>query len=46
MTKQFEKMYKDLVMTNYFIFKYNARFAGSGFDILDEELLSGIDIPN
>jgi len=42
---KFEKMYKDLVMTNYFIFRYNAKLTGSGFDILDEELFS-LDVPN
>ena len=42
---RFEKMYKDLVMTNYFIFRYNAKLADSSLDIFDEGSL-GLDVPN
>ena len=45
MNKLFEKMYKDLVMTNYFIYRYNTRLIGSDFDILDEKQFS-LDVPN
>jgi len=45
MNKIFVKLYKDLVMTNYFIFKYNARLE-SGFEGFEEDIFSGIDIPN
>jgi len=39
---KFSKMYKDLAMTNYFIFRYNNKLASS-LEIFDEEIL---DVPN
>ena len=40
---KFAKLYKDLVMTNYFIFRYNTK--SEGLEIFEEELFS-LDVPN
>jgi hypothetical protein len=44
--KLFTKMYQDLVMTNYFMFKYNTKSSEMEIDLIEEDLLFGLEMPN